>query len=292
MTDSEIRHVSDTAYMVAYCRALESGRPDALFRDPLAERLSGARGKAILEGFPTAPMTTWMVAIRTVVIDELLREAVARGVKTIINLGAGLDTRPYRLEFPTEVKWIEVDYPDVIDFKRSALMTENPNVELEHIGLDLNDGSARSSLLGRLDRCGDRLLVLTEGVVPYLTLEQAGDLARDLRRMNHLDGWILDYVAKESHKYRQRAGVNARMKNAAFKFQPEDWFSFFGERGFSVKDLRYLPERGTKLGREAPLPRRFGLILSLLMRFSSPEKRKRFQRYAGYALLEPQATEG
>ena len=96
MAESPIEHVSDTALWVAACRALESERPDALFRDPLAARLAGERGREIARSMPNQAATSWSVVVRTCVIDDFLREAIASGVDTILNLGAGLDTRPYQ----------------------------------------------------------------------------------------------------------------------------------------------------------------------------------------------------
>jgi methyltransferase (TIGR00027 family) len=290
MSESSIQHVSDTAFMVAHARALESQRPDALFRDPLAGRLAGERGKSILEDFPTAPMTTWMVAIRTVVIDELIRAAVSRKVDTIVNLGAGLDTRPYRLDLPSELHWIEVDYPHVIHFKQERLATESPSCRLQQVGLDLAHLDARREFLARVDQAASRFLVLTEGVVPYLSVDEAGALADDLRILKHLDSWIVDYVSPESHRYRARAGVTRHMQNVPFKFQPADWFGFFAEHGFSVRDIRYLAERGAELRRSAPLPRRYRLLMSLLRPFTSMAKQGRFQKFSGYAVLEPAPT--
>src|SRR4030095_2287177 len=96
-----IHHVSDTALWVAHYRALESGRADALFDDRLAKTLVGDRGRQIAESMGnSSPYTRWSVVIRTWVIDGLIQNLVDRGVDMVINLGAGLDTRPYRLNLP------------------------------------------------------------------------------------------------------------------------------------------------------------------------------------------------
>ena len=76
MSDS-IQHVSDTAFLIAQCRAVESARPDALFRDPLAARLAGDKGRAVLDAWPRPAMTAWMTAVRTVVIDDFIAREVA-----------------------------------------------------------------------------------------------------------------------------------------------------------------------------------------------------------------------
>ena len=116
-----IQNVSDTAFMVAGFRAAENERPNPLFRDPLAARLAGDHGKNILATMPRAFMGAWSVVIRTVIIDNLISEAIAEGVDTILNLGAGLDTRPYRMALPKTLRWVEVDYPHVIALKEERL---------------------------------------------------------------------------------------------------------------------------------------------------------------------------
>jgi methyltransferase (TIGR00027 family) len=122
--DDLIRDVSDTALWVAACRAIETERPDALFRDPLAGRLAGERGRQIAMTLSHGKATIWSVAIRTVVVDAFVTTATAAGVDTIVNLGAGLDTRPHRMDLPGSLRWIEVDYPSIIDTK--MLPTSRP----------------------------------------------------------------------------------------------------------------------------------------------------------------------
>jgi methyltransferase (TIGR00027 family) len=269
---------------------VESARPDALFRDPLAETLAGERGRAIAAAWPTVAMTAWMTAVRTVVIDDYVRAAISRGVDAIVNLGAGLDTRPFRLDLPAELDWIEVDYPDVIAFKEARLAGHSPRCRLERLGMDLSQAAERRAFLDRLDASGKRLLVLTEGVVPYLDLQQAGELADDLGRLRQVDGWIVDYVSPESHRYRRRSGVDQHMQRSPFKFAPPDWFGFFAEHGWRPREIQYLPEVGQRLGRPAPLPRAVRLLIRLSRLLKSGAGKNALGRFSGYVLLEPAAT--
>src|SRR5262252_7124629 len=97
----QIEHVSDTALMVAACRALETARPDGLVHDPFADRLAGARGMAILYGVPGWEWMCFGVAVRSHFVDALVSQTVReRRVETVLSIGAGLDTRPWRLDFP------------------------------------------------------------------------------------------------------------------------------------------------------------------------------------------------
>src|ERR1700761_2564405 len=95
---SPIHDISDTARWVAVYRARESARPDAVFRDPFAERLAGDRGKQIAAAIPFAAKNSWPFGARTWLIDRLVSEQVANGgIELVINLAAGLDARPYRM---------------------------------------------------------------------------------------------------------------------------------------------------------------------------------------------------
>src|SRR6266850_2251843 len=106
-----IRNISDTALWVAVYRARESDRPDALFRDPYARRLAGERGEQIAKTMEKGQRYEWPYTARTVRFDQIVREQIAQGADTVVNLAAGLDTRPYRMELPASLRWFEVDLP-------------------------------------------------------------------------------------------------------------------------------------------------------------------------------------
>ena len=285
MAELLVQHVSDTAFLVANARAVETARPAPLFRDPLAARLAGEKGKAIAAAFP--PMTGWTIVVRTVIIDAFIAEAIAGGVDMVVNLGAGLDTRPYRLELPQALQWIEVDYPDVIAFKEQRLASEAPRCQLERVGLDLTVGADRRALFARLGGRASRLLVLTEGVVPYLDEGEVAPLADELRAVPQVASWIVDYLSPESHRFRERMKVSRQLTQAPFKFRPPDWFGFFASHGWRAKEIRYLVDEGKRLGRPPLLPLMTRVLLATLLRFAPPEKRDAFRKFAAYVVLEP-----
>src|SRR5260370_12018278 len=138
-----IRDVSETALMVAMWRAAENTQPNPLYRDPLALKLAGGRGREIIKGLPKArtSMSRWMMAIRTRVIDDLIREAVADGIDLVLNLGPGLDTRPYRMELPSNLYWGEVDCADIIALKQPSLFEQNTAYKLYPDSHHLPDAS-------------------------------------------------------------------------------------------------------------------------------------------------------
>src|SRR6185312_9954090 len=121
-----IRNISDTALWVAYYRALESERPDGLFRDPYARQLAGERGAAIAASQPFLDQNAWSLLARTYLFDQFIHQEVALGADLVVNLAAGLDARPYRMSLPATLHWIEVDLPAILDYKEEVLSTEKP----------------------------------------------------------------------------------------------------------------------------------------------------------------------
>jgi methyltransferase (TIGR00027 family) len=287
MADTLIENVSDTAFWIAHYRAVESARSDALFHDPFAGLLAGEQGKKIAQTMPMSFMTEWFVAIRTYILDDYIRTAIAEGVDTVVNLGAGLDTRPYRMDLSGTFLWVEADYPRMIEFKENRLSREVPRCKLERIAVDLADRSARQRLLAAVDARSKKLLILTEGVVSYLSTEEAGSLADDLKVMQHISYWIVDRLSPEAIKFRARGRLAQKTKNAPFKFKPLDWSTFFREHGWQVKEIRYMSEEGERLKRppRVPLFLKAGMLFRRI--FASKERRAQFKKLAGYALMEP-----
>jgi methyltransferase (TIGR00027 family) len=283
VSDPLIQDVSDTAFFVAHYRAVEGQRRDALFHDPLAARLAGERGRRIGESMDKALMGGWSIAIRTVIIDRYIADAVAEGVDAVLNLGAGLDTRPYRMDLPPSLRWIEVDFPRVIDLKEKVLAGETPRCRLTRVKLDLGDTAARRAFFAGV--AAKKLLVLTEGVTPYLTNEQVAELAASLRELGAAY-WIVDYFAPGVMAMRRRTGLTRHLTNAPFRFDPADWFAFFEKAGWRCKQVRYIIEEAARLKRH---PRPSLVLLGLVVRslFMSRERRAAARRSMGFALLEP-----
>jgi methyltransferase (TIGR00027 family) len=247
VSDEEIEHSSDTALLTAGWRAMESSRSDALFHDPLAAGLAGERGLRIAR---TRPEGAWVVAIRTVLIDAFLQSAISSGIDTVINLGAGLDTRPYRMHLPSSLHWVEVDYPDLIQGKTASLSSEVPACSIERIGVDLAEGDARRRLFDRIWTTSERAMVLTEGVLGALSVDEAGDLADELHSQPGCESWVLDYFSP-----RLLADYQSHQpyRNVPVRFDPPSWEGFFTEHGWRIKEIRFLGEESERLHRPVPL---------------------------------------
>src|SRR5215831_418024 len=290
MTDTLIKDVSDTAFAVAIYRAIESERADALFHDPLARKLAGDHGQRIVASMSSrrsiamrSRFMAWMMAIRTRIIDDFILSAIARGADAVLNLGAGLDTRPYRMQLPQSLVWIEVDYPHMIDLKDARLADEQPRCRLERVKLDLADLPVRVNLFADLGSRFNNVIVLTEGVIPYLSAEDVARLAKDINSQRAFQHWIVDYLSAEALRIRKRAAIQRYVQNAPFLFEPKDFFGFFAEHGWRPAEIRYISEEGERLRR--PIP--FLAWFALMSVFMSKQRREARRKSAAYVLLEP-----
>jgi methyltransferase (TIGR00027 family) len=188
---NEISHVSDTALMVAACRALETELEDAFVRDPFAGRLAGDRGFAILNAVQHSEMMRLGLAIRTRVIDDLLNETLAANpVNAVLSVGCGLDTRPWRLNLPSDLRWIEVDFQDMLDYKHNMMAEETPQCRVERISVDLNDGSQRPQMYEAVGSA--QALMITEGLLLYLPATTVEALIAEVRHHTGVAHWISD----------------------------------------------------------------------------------------------------
>lgn len=250
--ENVIRHISDTAFWIAAFRAQESERPDAILHDPLAAKLAGEKGKEMLAQTPGGHLMAFAMVMRTLGIDGLVEDALGRGVDTIINLGAGLDTRPYRLKLPEMLSWIEVDYPELIDYKNKALGGDKPVCKLRRIGADLSSVPERRALFGQLGAQAGKALVITEGVIGYLSDNDAAALARDLRDIATFTYWIQDFAQGRLRKHRNATKLKDILKHTPHKFTEGNPLRFFGKLGWRVAALIYILDQADRVNRRLP----------------------------------------
>jgi methyltransferase (TIGR00027 family) len=286
MTEPLFLDVADTAAWIAAYRAIESQRSDALFRDPFADRLAGERGRLIAREVDGATNFAWMIAVRTRVIDDLVGKAIAEGADTVLNLGAGMDTRPYRLTLPAATRWIEVDNPRVVDAKNEQLAGEKPVCSLTRVGMDLADPARRRALLADVGGGSPNVLVIAEGVIGYLANEDVAALARDLSGQRAFRQWIVDYSSPMLRKaMRRRRRVRAQFRTAPFQFDPPDWERFFDAQGWRVTTMRYLGVDGESLGRPMPLPWAVRALSRIV-----PGQRETIRKMMAFVVLENAAA--
>jgi methyltransferase (TIGR00027 family) len=245
-----IRNISDTALWVAVYRARETERPDALFSDPLARKLAGERGEQIARSMQFGERHAWSYVARTWLVDGIVTEQLKQGTDMVVNLAAGLDTRPYRMDLPRSLRWIEVDLPAMIDYKEQVLGGEKAACELKRVRLDLSNLKARREVFAELGRSAAKVLLLSEGLVIYLTRDEVDGLARDLARQPSFQNWVLDLVSPGLLKMLQRnLGASLSAAGSPLKFGPEEGPEFFLPYGWKPTLVHSLLKTAARLKR-------------------------------------------
>jgi methyltransferase (TIGR00027 family) len=148
--------VGSTAVMVAAARAGETERADALISDPYAKILVKGAGAGVWEFMGDKDVVAKVAdadaeigaifehmgnyqAVRTHFFDAFFASAVAAGIRQVVILASGLDSRAYRLEWPAGTDVFEIDQPKVLEYK-AARMSEHgalPTAKRHAVAIDL-----------------------------------------------------------------------------------------------------------------------------------------------------------
>lgn len=280
MSDPLVRDISDTALWVAYYRAQETERPDALFHDPFARALAGERGEKIAKAQAFADKNAWSFMARTVLFDRFITDAVRGGADLVLNLAAGLDTRPYRMDLPKTLRWVEVDLPGILDYKEGVLGGSAPVCELERVRLDLSDLTARRALFARLAQASSRALVVSEGLLLYLSSDEVASLARDLAAVARFHTWIIDLASPGLVKMMNAQGGDmVAAAGAPFKFAPAEGPAFFTPLGWKPSQVASLLKTAGRL-------KRLPLFLKLISFLPEPPKPSPTRPWSAVVRLE------
>lgn len=283
MAEPIVSNISDTARWVAAYRAHESARPDRLFNDPLADKLAGDKGAAIAAAITPAYMRGgWPIVMRTKVMDDMVLASMREGCDLVINLAAGLDTRPYRLALPPELLWIEADLPGLIEEKSRVLEGETPVCQLRREAIDLKDAVATGEFLDRVTLGASRALVITEGLLLYLEEDAVRALGQAFASRPEIRWWMLEIVSPTVLKMMQWS-LGKKLAKAPFKFAPANGVAFIEALGWKAIDIY-------SLGHEAARSRRAPFSLWLYSKLSKPDPRNLgHSRWSGAARFERRA---
>jgi methyltransferase (TIGR00027 family) len=182
--------VGSTAVMVAAARAVETEQPDALIRDPYAKLLVTNAGADVLWQAMLDPEVAAKVealdsesaahiqhmrgyqAVRTHFFDTFFADAVASGIRQVVILASGLDSRAYRLDWPAGTTVYELDQPQVLAYK-STTLAENgvtPSAERREVAIDLRQDWPAALRAAGFDPTAPTAW-LAEGLLMYLPAE-------------------------------------------------------------------------------------------------------------------------
>jgi methyltransferase (TIGR00027 family) len=279
-----IENISDTARWVAVYRAMETARPDAIFRDPFAERLAGERGHQILDEMPRGRTDAWPMIVRTAVFDEIILDAVQeKQVDLVVNLAAGLDARPWRLPLPPSLRWVDIDLPGILEYKTEALRQEKPVCRYEAVAADLQDRPARQALFAQIAAGSSRAIIATEGLLIYLPPEQVASLAADLHAQPSFKSWVIDLASPQLLQRMERTwGKKLKESGSPFRFGPAEGAEFFRPSGWREAQYRPIWDEALRLHRTM----KGAWLWNLIGRLSPPRVREKFRRFSGMVLLE------
>ncbi|BBY23417.1 class I SAM-dependent methyltransferase [Mycobacterium stomatepiae] len=173
--------VGATALGVAAARAAETAGANPLIRDDFARTLVSSAGPAWAR--LADPELAWLdgdargqrghrlgidyQAVRTHFFDAYFAGATADGIRQVVILAAGLDSRAYRLDWPAEAAVYEIDQPQVLEYKAKTLQSHVPTADRRPVAVDLRDDWPAALTAAGYDRTRPTAW-LAEGLLPYL----------------------------------------------------------------------------------------------------------------------------
>ena len=183
----------------------------------------------------------------------------------MLNLAAGLDTRPYRLDLQADFHWVEADLPGLLAEKAQLLSDQIPRCRLTRTAVDLADPGARDAFLNDALDGAARALVLTEGLLMYLEDRDVVALSQAIKRPE-VAWWMTDFAGPGLKKL-----MNKKMwglaENAPFKFAPENGLAYFEELGWRTLEVESSLMAAKRF-------RRLPLSMRLVARLPQPDPRR------------------
>jgi methyltransferase (TIGR00027 family) len=244
--------VGSTALFVAAARALEAQKPNPVAVDPFAEvfcRAVGGQWADLLDGkAPEHDLRTEFgehfvnfQGVRTRYFDAYFCRAAAAGVRQVVLLAAGLDSRAYRLDWPAQTVVYELDQPQVLEFKRGVLAGRTPTAPRREIAVDLRNDWPQALRDGGFDASAPSAWI-AEGLLIYLPANAQRQLFTGIdalaARGSHAaveDAVPMDAAAFEAKREEERAAGEDTFFNLVYNEQHEPATQWFGARGWRAE---------------------------------------------------------
>lgn len=264
--------VGSTALFVAAARALEAQKERPLSLDPYAEvfcRAVGGEWADLLDG--NAPEHKLMSdfgghfvsfqAARTKYFDEYFAAASDAGVRQIVLLAAGLDSRAYRLPWPDGTVVYELDQPQVLEFKREALERhgDTPMAERREVAIDLRDDWPGALRAAGFDPSRPSAWI-AEGLLIYLPAKAQEQLFTGIDELADSGSWVAVeegapmpaevFAAKQAEE--RDGGEEGTFFTLVYNEQHAPAERWFGDRGWTA-EATPLPAYLEEVGRPIPL---------------------------------------
>jgi methyltransferase (TIGR00027 family) len=267
--------VGATALGVAASRAAETAGPNPLIRDDFARLLVSSAGPAWAR--LADPELAWLdgdehgqrshrcgidyQAVRTHFFDEYFTNAVGAGIRQVVILAAGLDSRAYRLDWPAGTTVYEIDQPQVLDYKADILQQHGavPSAIRYPVPVDLRDDWPAALTAAGFDRTQPTAW-LAEGLLPYLPSDAQDRLFEMVTALSAPDSRIaIEMFGMNSRsnsqrwlRMRDRLGLDVNVQALTYhepdRSDAAAWLVDHGWRAHSVSNR----DEMARLGRPVP----------------------------------------
>lgn len=242
--------VSKTAFYSAGVRVLDAQSSRPILRDTLAQRVMGKGGLEIFEPFRRFTYPNGANIARHKIIDDALKERFkGRPQRRTIVIGAGLDTRPYRMKTG---EWVELDEPLLLSYKERNLPAAECPVPLERIPIDFSKDSLADRLTPFATK--ERVSIVIEGITMYLEEQQVANMARTLVKLFPDHSLICDLVTRKFiGRYGRRFRQAIESLGAQITWAPDEPVKVFEANGYDWIGAASIAQRAAEL-RTIPMP--------------------------------------
>ena len=254
-----MKPISRTAFYCCGVRMQDAERSNPVCGDIYAKAFMNEDGLRILEAFKdeTKPNAS-NVARHRIIDDFLVQELLADPSLCVVIIGAGFDSRAYRLKGGT---WVELDEPQVIAYKNERLPATNCENELHRIPIDFSTDSLEEKLSSFSSR--SPVAVVIEGVFLYLAEEVIGQLLQMLRRLFPRHKLICDLMSREFFEnYGRTLHEKITGMGVSFKFTADNPEEVFLEIGYGRTGKVSIVEKAMVF-ESTKIPR---IVLKMLLR--------------------------
>jgi O-methyltransferase involved in polyketide biosynthesis len=184
------------------------------------------------------------------------------------------------MQLPASLRWIEIDLPEMLNYKQEVLASERPLCTLERVPLDLKDVAGRRALFQRLGDEAKRVVIVSEGLIIYFEADEAAELARDLAAPSSFRHWVTDLASPALLKMlRKTIGGPLVAAGSPLKFAPREGPKFFAPFGWRPVETRSLLHTAARL-------KRLSLGMHLLSFLPDPAGCKPDKPWGGVCVLE------
>lgn len=237
--------ISDTAYYCCGVRAEDAKRERPVCNDRFAERFMDERGRTIFEPFKSMTMANISNVTRCRLIDDFLRKELARDANiSIVTIGAGYDTRPYRL---AGGHWIEIDEPQILHYKEERLPTAECANPLRRITINFSVDSLAEKL--EAIESSRRTAFVLEGVFMYLDHDAIRGMIAAMQQRFPVHVLYCDLMTRRFFdKVGRPFQEQLTALGARFTERPDDPQAVFLEHGYELLERIPMVRRATELG--------------------------------------------